>query len=145
MKRMGVIFGIGSVRTVIMNKFHIKYFFFRISALTRDKILASIVFVNWLHVCIIRLSRDILYTYERRNVGKDIMNLFVQNLCASQFPRTHNDPRDADEIKFRSFSRGKKKRRRKSKNNIWTQSLWERNGENVWEWMRDATRSAKLE
>lgn len=37
------------------------------------------------------------------------MNLFVQNLCASQFPRTHNDPRDADEIKFRSFSRGKKK------------------------------------
>lgn len=31
------------------------------------------------------------------------MNLFVQNPCASQFPRTHNDPRDADEIKFWKF------------------------------------------
>lgn len=41
------------------------------------------------------------------------MNLFVQNLCASQFPRTHNDPRDADEIKFRSFSRRKKKKKKK--------------------------------
>lgn len=35
------------------------------------------------------------------------MNLFVQNPCASQFPRTHNDPRDADEIKFGSFSKKK--------------------------------------
>lgn len=38
------------------------------------------------------------------------MNLFVQNLRASQFPRTHNDPRVADEIKFRSFLEKKKTR-----------------------------------
>lgn len=61
------------------------------------------------------------------------MNLFVQNLCASQFPRTHNDPRDADEIKFRSFSRGKKKKEEEKARIIFEHRVCEKETERMCE------------
>lgn len=49
----------------------------------------NIVFLNNLHVCIIRLSREQLSYMRRvdRDVEKQTMNIFVKNPCASQISK----------------------------------------------------------